>query len=1318
MENKYQITKTIRFGLTKKRAGKKFLSHERLDEYLKISEAKIKENIRNEAKLDEKGFVEKTKKCFEQIKKYMNNWNKVYFRGDQIFLTKDYYKIIAKKAKFNWFWKDKRNIKQPQAQMIKISSLSIQYYDKPRKEYIEQYWKENLAKTERLLNEFKPLLEQYEIALNSADKAHKKPHLVDFRKVFLSLCNLVYDTLIPLNNYSIVFSGIDKLSDDEKNKNIKEFASPEQEKEREIFFENIRELKDYFESKGGYVPFGRVTLNKYTADQKPHDFFKEIQNSSDKKSVKLKNFLEQLAALIQKLQKEPDIQKYFSLQDNKIKKVKEDDHLSVVERVQMFKCKAIPPSVIYPLSDYLQKQYGLTDTQPILQAIGKPVSPAYDFSELTNEEDKKNFDLNNYPLKYAFDYAWENLARSKYRSVNFPKEKCREFLKKFDIDDNNKNFKLYADLLFISENIATLEYGNPNNIPGIISEIEKIIFARTPDKQEIEEAEKEKNRLTTEIRNLEKNKDSKEKKRIKKENKGLYNRLNEIKQFLSLSKNLPIFSAAETLDYLSKSKKEKEKTRKSHENSSYTEFLAAKQKIGLIRGEQKSKVTSYRKLTNTIDGFGKIASEFGKTFGELRDKFREENEINKINFCGIIIEDEKGDRYLLLQKINREEKIKENNNDINIFDINEGDLKTYQVKSLTSKTLNKLIKNKGAYKDFHSLEGIDIKQSKENWTNYQNKDEFISALKNALTESKMAKDQKWDEFGWDFSKYNTYDEISKEVDRKGYNFAEGKISEEKIKDLVNNKGCLLLPIINQDITSKNRIPKNQFSKDWQMIFEKDNKEYCLHPEFKMVYRMPTPDYPKAEEKRYSRFQMIANMQCEIIPQIKDFVSNREQIIRFNNEEKQREYVEIFSNNISFDDDFYVIGIDRGIKQLATLCVLNSKGEIQGDFEIYTRKFDDEKKEWKHTLLRKDNILDLSNLRVETTVENKKVLVDLLSIKVYDKGKDKKGEPTKENKQSRKLKELSYIRKLQYRMQYEEERVKIFIDKYTKDGEIHLDENNIEELNISSYKEGKKFADLPIQDMKDMLKKFKEYRDKNLKEEKRKLCELDAADKLKSGIVANMVGVVVYFLEKYNYKAFISLENLCRAYRQATDGMTGQTISSTHQDPEIDFKEQENLVLAGVGTYQFFEMQLLKKLFKMQRDEKIINLVPAFRSVSNYEQIVKRIQKEDEDEYTNYPFGIVEFVDPRNTSQCCPWCNEKSKENFSRKKGKNRNSLFCEKCKFSTVEGETKQSDKYNERKSLKLDYIIDGDQNGAYHIAFKTLKNKKKQQKRQKKQNK
>lgn len=1308
MENEYQITKTIRFGLTKKRFGKKFQSHERLDEYLKISEEKIKGNISKEAKLDEKGFVEKTKKCFEQIKEYMNNWNKVYFRGDQIFLTKDYYKIIAKKAKFNWFWKDKRNIKQPQAQMIKISSLSTQYYDKPRKEYIEQYWKENLAKTERLLNEFKPLLDQYEIALNSADKAHKKPHLVDFRKGFLSLCNLVYDTLIPLNNYSIVFSGIDKLSDDEKNKNIKEFASPEQEKEREILFENIRELKDYFESKGGYVPFGRVTLNKYTADQKPHDFFKEIQNSrntNDKRYINLQFFLKQLVNLIKDLKNEKDIGNYFLSEKNKVARLK-DKNISVVDRVQMFKFKTIPASVIFPLSNFLEKRYGLRDTLSIFKEIGIQASPAYDYSKL-NDEDKKNFDLRKYPIKPAFDYAWENLARSKYRIVDFPKEKCKEFLKDFDIDENNNNFKLYADLLYITENIATLEYGEPDNISCIFDEVRKTINRLIPDKEKVKNAEEKKKKVEREIEELKKEEVEK-----KEEIKNLKKILKKAEHLISIKESFLILSSDETLEYLSKSKEEKANIRKECDNL-YRKFLKAKQKVGLLRGEQKNKIKKYYELTQI---FKDLASDFGSNFAELRDKFREENEINKINFCGIIIEDENTDRYLLLQKINREEKIEENNNDINIFDINEGDLKTYQVKSLTSKTLNKLIKNKGAYKEFHSSGGIDASKTKQDWANYQNKKEFIFALKNALTKSQMAKDQKWEDFGWDFSEYETYDKIAKEVDQKGYKFINGKISEEKIKDLVNNKGCLLLPIINQDITSKKRIPKNQFSKDWQMIFNKDNKEYRLHPEFKMVYRMPTPDYPKEEEKRYSRFQMIANMQCEIIPQIKDFVSNREQIIRFNNEKEQREYVIKFSNNISFDDDFYVIGIDRGIKQLATLCVLNSKGEIQGDFEIYTRQ--KENKKWKHTLLRKDNILDLSNLRVETTVDNKKVLVDLSSIKVYDKENGKKGEPTKENKQSIKLKELSYIRKLQYRMQYEEERVKIFIDKYTKDGEIHLDENNVKELNISPYKEGKNFADLPIQDMKGMLKKFKEYCDKNLKEEKIKLCELDAADKLKSGIVANMVGVVVYFLEKYNYKAFISLENLCYAYNQQTDGITGERISSTRQDPEIDFKEQENLVLAGVGTYQFFEMQLLKKLFKIQKDEKIINLVPSFRSVSNYEQIVKRTKEKNKDTYVNYPFGIVEFVDPRNTSQCCPWCKETSRGQFSRKEGKNSNSLRCKTCKLSTVEGETKQSDKYNERKSLNLDYIIDGDQNGAYHIALKTLQNKKEQQKRQNKQNK
>jgi len=77
-----------------------------------------------------------------------------------------------------------------------------------------------------------------------------------------------------------------------------------------------------------------------------------------------------------------------------------------------------------------------------------------------------------YPIKLAFDYSWENLARSLKRDIDFPKEICKNFLKdNFDVDINNSSFKLYADLLFIAENLATIEYNNPSNEKEIIDNI-------------------------------------------------------------------------------------------------------------------------------------------------------------------------------------------------------------------------------------------------------------------------------------------------------------------------------------------------------------------------------------------------------------------------------------------------------------------------------------------------------------------------------------------------------------------------------------------------------------------------------------------------------------------------------------------------------------------------------------------------------------------------------------------------------------------------------------------------------------------------------
>jgi hypothetical protein len=227
------------------------------------------------------------------------------------------------------------------------------------------------------------------------------------------------------------------------------------------------------------------------------------------------------------------------------------------------------------------------------------------------------------------------------------------------------------------------------------------------------------------------------------------------------------------------------------------------------------------------------------------------------------------------------------------------------------------------------------------------------------------------------------------------------ISKVKLEDLVVNKGCLLLPIINQDLVKKQKTDGNQFTKDWNAVFAK-NTPWRLTPEFRVSYSKPTPDYPISDkgDKRYSRFQMIGHFLCDYIPQNNNYISNREQIANYKDVGLQKKAVEAFHDNLkgkneeekmnesilalqakfgnvnkkdkiattdSHKEKFYVFGIDRGQKELATLCVIDQDKRIIGDFDIYTRSFNTERKEWEHNFLEKRHILDLSNLRVETTI---------------------------------------------------------------------------------------------------------------------------------------------------------------------------------------------------------------------------------------------------------------------------------------------------------------------------------------------------------------
>jgi len=338
------------------------------------------------------------------------------------------------------------------------------------------------------------------------------------------------------------------------------------------------------------------------------------------------------------------------------------ENLSIVERVQMFKYKPIPAAVRFMLSDYMARyhKFDKEKLDNLFDTIGESRNIGQDYVGLKNKSD---FDLSIYPLKQAFDYAWENIARDIHNPVTFPKEKCEQFLKKiFNVDTSNENFRLYADLLFIKDNLATLDHEK-----NVAKDREKF-------KQHINNTFKA---IELENKDYEKHKEA-------------------------------------VLVWIDKDADE-QKTLKAKNETTYKNYDKAKHELGLLRGRQKNNVKSYKDVTEI---FKKLAIDYGRCFADLRDKLREENELNKISHFGLIIEDTNKDRYALLSELKEDRIISGNGL---LHDEKGGELKTYQVKSLTSKTLEKLVKNKGAYKNFHSSEeGIDFGQIKRDWTNYKN----------------------------------------------------------------------------------------------------------------------------------------------------------------------------------------------------------------------------------------------------------------------------------------------------------------------------------------------------------------------------------------------------------------------------------------------------------------------------------------------------------------------------------------------------------------------------------------------------------------------
>ena len=750
----YEVRKTERIWLTQPNKKWEKISHLELNELVKTSLERIKSDIDkddNSIIKNEKNLIENSRQFVNELNVQFWTWKNIYKRYDLISVNKDYYRILARKAKFDAFWKEGRT-KYPKANQITLSSLQKW----GRKEKIIEYWKEIIERSYYLISIFTQKLDQYENAVSNPEKlSHTKPDFTDFRKIFLQLLKVSEDYLKPLFDKSINFKTWKKLESEEDIKEINLFISEENNKNIYSLLKLWNDIREYFEENWAQVPYKKVSLNYYTAVQKPNNFEWEIKKAIE--DLWIVEFLNKSDSQIINYLHQGSKQKKKLLLTSK--------HPYPIELLQLFKVKPIPFSVKYNLAKFMEKNYkseinlSYEDIHNKFNLLWRAIDIANDFK---NSNNQNNFSLDEYPIKLAFDYAWENTARSLKRTIPFPKEVCKQFLKdNFDVDIDNADFKLYANLLFIADNLATIEYNNPNNEVELINEIKQAFECISfPFDKEVYKWHKE--------------------------------------------------AILELLD--------KEKSQRD-----YSTILKAKQELWLLRWWLKNKIKKYRDLTQRLidkkNSHFWIASFVGKTLATIRDGLKEENELNKISDYWVIIEDSNQDKYLLTLELNGKDIRDRIRNSLWNWEY-----KTYEVNSFTSKALNKFIKNPlsedakkfhGKYKDEYSFwyENKDwdftykiTKVSKYDeqgkWTWYQ--ESFLSHIKKCLIDSEISREQNWEAFGWNFAGCNTYEEIEKEVDSKWYQLTENLISMGNLKSLVKDEGCLLFLLLIKIFQVKNK----------------------------------------------------------------------------------------------------------------------------------------------------------------------------------------------------------------------------------------------------------------------------------------------------------------------------------------------------------------------------------------------------------------------------------------------------------------------------------------------------------------------------------
>lgn len=218
--------------------------------------------------------------------------------------------------------------------------------------------------------------------------------------------------------------------------------------------------------------------------------------------------------------------------------------------------------------------------------------------------------------------------------------------------------------------------------------------------------------------------------------------------------------------------------------------------------------------------------------------------------------------------------------------------------------------------------------------------EFIDYFKESIK-----KHDDWSKFGFEFSPTESYNDISefyREVSDQGYYISFSKISKNYIDKLVENGYLYLFKIYNKDFSKYSKGTPNLHTLYFKMLFDERNLSnvvYKLNGEAEMFYREASindkekithhanqpiknknPDNEKKEsvfeydivkDKRFTKRQFSLHMSITI-----NFKAHGQEFLNYD-----------VRKAVKYKDDNYVIGIDRGERNLIYISVINSNGEI-------------------------------------------------------------------------------------------------------------------------------------------------------------------------------------------------------------------------------------------------------------------------------------------------------------------------------------------------------------------------------------------------------